>query len=218
MLSPYCAIRLRANPSHPKASSSSKSSTAWMSTTCGKPENTSTGSRASRSTNRSTTKSHTPIAARSPPPSPTGSTFTCFTRPSTARSDLANAQCDWLPGLGAAQGWQPVPSPEEAQALANAGNLVVAVYKEDDPKRHGHAAVIRPADKSRAQIESEGPQVAQAGMENFSNAPLATGFRHHPAPGKTAASASTPTPSTGTTSTMRQLGRKDRRRQPLKSN
>jgi hypothetical protein len=100
--------------------------------------------------------------------------------PEHGASYLANAQCDWLPGPGAAQGWQPVASPEEAQALANAGNLVVAVYKEDDPKRHGHAAVIRPTEKSRAQIEAEGPQIAQAGMENYSNAPLATGFRHHP--------------------------------------
>jgi hypothetical protein len=100
--------------------------------------------------------------------------------PEHGATDLANAQCDWLPGPGAAQGWQPVSTPEEAQALANAGNLVVAVFKEDDPKRHGHAAVIRPAEKSRAQIEAEGPQVAQAGMENYSNAPLATGFRHHP--------------------------------------
>lgn len=100
--------------------------------------------------------------------------------PEHSASDLANAQCDWLPGPGTAQGWQPVPTPEEAQALANAGNLVVAVYKEDDPKRHGHAAVIRPAERSRAQIEAEGPQTAQAGMENYTSVPLATGFRHHP--------------------------------------
>jgi hypothetical protein len=100
--------------------------------------------------------------------------------PEHGATDLANAQCDWLPGPGAAQGWQPIATPEDAQAMANAGNLVVVVYKEDDPKRHGHAAVIRPAEKSRAQIQSEGPQVAQAGMENFANVPLATGFRHHP--------------------------------------
>ncbi|HEY4232274.1 MAG TPA: hypothetical protein VGM76_02515, partial [Lacipirellulaceae bacterium] len=42
------------------------------------------------------------------------------------------------------------------------------------------AAVIRPAEKSRAQIEAEGPQVAQAGIENYASAPLAIGFRHHP--------------------------------------
>jgi hypothetical protein len=100
--------------------------------------------------------------------------------PEHGASYLANAQCDWLPGPGAAQGWQPVATPEDAQAMANAGNLVVAVYKEDDPKKHGHAAVIRPAEKSRAQIEAEGPQVAQAGMENYTSAPLAVGFRHHP--------------------------------------
>jgi hypothetical protein len=100
--------------------------------------------------------------------------------PEHGATDLANAQCDWLPGPGAAQGWQPIPTPEDAQAMANAGTLVVAMYKEDDPKRHGHAAVIRPAEKSRGQIETEGPQVAQAGMENYSNAPLAQGFHHHP--------------------------------------
>jgi hypothetical protein len=99
--------------------------------------------------------------------------------PEHGASYLANAQCDWLPGAGAAQGWQPVATPEDAQAMANAGNLVVAVYKEDDPKKHGHAAVVRPAEKTRAQIKREGPQIAQAGMENYSSAPLATGFRHH---------------------------------------
>jgi hypothetical protein len=99
--------------------------------------------------------------------------------PEHKATDLANAQCDWLPGTGATLGWQPVSTPEDAQALANAGNLVVAVYKANDPKHAGHAAVVRPAEKSRAQIEMEGPQVAQAGMENYASAPLATGFRHH---------------------------------------
>ena len=73
--------------------------------------------------------------------------------PEHGASYLANAQCDWLPGPGAAQGWQPVATPEDAQALANAGNLVVAVYKEEDPKKHGHAAVVRPAEKTRANRE-----------------------------------------------------------------
>jgi hypothetical protein len=100
--------------------------------------------------------------------------------PEHGATDLANAQCDWLPGLGVTQGWQPIQTPEDAQAMANAGNLVVVVYKEDDPKRHGHAAVIRPAEKSRSQIETEGPQVAQAGIENYASTPLVVGFRHHP--------------------------------------
>ncbi len=48
---------------------------------------------------------------------------------------LANAQFDWLGGEGRAQGWRPVPTGLEAQRLANRGVLVVAAYKENDPKK-----------------------------------------------------------------------------------
>ena len=41
---------------------------------------------------------------------------------------------------------------------------MAAVYKEVDPKRHGYAAGIRPADKSRALIENKTPQVMRVGM------------------------------------------------------
>ena len=41
---------------------------------------------------------------------------------------LANAQNEWLPSAGAAQGWRAVSNALEAQALANSGVLVVASY------------------------------------------------------------------------------------------
>lgn len=47
--------------------------------------------------------------------------------------------------------------------LTYAGNLVAAVYKEVDPKRHGHTAGIRPTGKNRVLIENKTPQVMQVG-------------------------------------------------------
>lgn len=92
---------------------------------------------------------------------------------------LANAQYDWLAGDGAAQGWKPVKTMTAAQERANEGELVVAVYKESDPKKSGHIAIVRPEVKSRDAIAKEGPQIIQAGMENFNSTSLKEGFRHH---------------------------------------
>jgi len=93
---------------------------------------------------------------------------------------LANAQCAWLRGEGRRSGWEPVETPVEAQRLANAGRLVVACYVNPDPELPGHVAIVRPEALSRHRIESEGPQVTQAGVENFRSTSLAEGFRHHP--------------------------------------
>ena len=92
---------------------------------------------------------------------------------------LANAQYDWLGGEGRKEGWTPVASGLEAQTLANRGVLVVAVYKESDPNKHGHIAVVRPSAKSEAKIHEEGPQIIQAGMDNHASASLKEGFKHH---------------------------------------
>ena len=72
--------------------------------------------------------------------------------PEHSSTMLANAQYDWLPDKGKERGWQPVKSGIEAQQLANQGQLVVAVYKEADPKKHGHIALIRPSAKSLSLI------------------------------------------------------------------
>lgn len=92
---------------------------------------------------------------------------------------LANAQADWLSGPGKEEGWKPVYTPEKAQRLANHGVLVVAVYKAHTPGASGHIAIVRPGVKRIALIESEGPQIIQAGIENYSSTSLKQGFRHH---------------------------------------
>jgi hypothetical protein len=94
---------------------------------------------------------------------------------------LANAQYDWLPGdAGRKAGWRPVSSPLDAQQAANRGELVVAVFKNPDATQSGHIAVVRPSDKTAAEIETKGPQITQAGFNNYRSADLASGFDHHP--------------------------------------
>ena len=93
---------------------------------------------------------------------------------------LANAQYDWLRSeTGQKAGWRPVEGPVEAQRLANQGLIVVAAFKESDPKKHGHIAIVRPSTKSEATIMAEGPQIIQAGMDNYQSASLQEGFKHH---------------------------------------
>lgn len=92
---------------------------------------------------------------------------------------LADAQCNWLANEGVRVGWSAVETPLDAQRLANRGEFVVACYESPDPTLPGHIAVVRPAAVSRRRIESEGPQVTQAGTENFRSTTLARGFRHH---------------------------------------
>lgn len=93
---------------------------------------------------------------------------------------LANAQFDWLPEQGLAKGWTPVADGVTAQDLANRGRLVVAVYKNHDPKKSGHIAIVRPGQKTPAQIAGEGPDVIQAGGTNFNSTNLKRGFANHP--------------------------------------
>lgn len=99
--------------------------------------------------------------------------------PEHGQNLLANAQAQWLRRSGPDQGWQPVASPFKAQELANDGKVVVALYESPDPRKSGHAALVRPSDKSDAQLETEGPQVTQAGAENAASTTLKQGFRHH---------------------------------------
>ncbi|HEX7615959.1 MAG TPA: hypothetical protein VF554_11875 [Thermoanaerobaculia bacterium] len=94
---------------------------------------------------------------------------------------LANAQFDWLASEGRDKGWKPVGSSIEAQHLANRGIVVVATYRESDPKKPGHIAIVRPSTKSDRSIEEEGPQIIQAGMTNDNSTTLREGFKHHPA-------------------------------------
>ena len=93
---------------------------------------------------------------------------------------LANAQFDWLPEKGRESDWSPVGDGKTAQELANRGTLVVAVYKNHDPKKSGHIAIIRPSTKSDAELETGGPEVTQAGGTNHNSCSLKEGFRNHP--------------------------------------
>jgi hypothetical protein len=101
--------------------------------------------------------------------------------PQHSSTMLADAQYDWLREEGKKEGWRPVATALESQQLANRGNLVVAIYKERDPQKPGHAAIVRPSTKSAAKIREEGPQIIQAGMTNYISTSLKEGFKHHPA-------------------------------------
>jgi len=57
--------------------------------------------------------------------------------------------------------------------------VVVAVYKNQDPQKSGHIAMLRPSTKSIAQIKGEGPQVTQDGGTNHNSCSLKEGFRNH---------------------------------------
>jgi len=97
--------------------------------------------------------------------------------PEHGQDFLATAQGEWLRASGEA--WHPVPSPFQAQELANQGVVVLAVYPSPDPRRSGHVALVRPSDKPDELLASEGPQVIQAGAENAASTSLRQGFRHH---------------------------------------
>ncbi|HTW29427.1 MAG TPA: hypothetical protein VME92_20040 [Acetobacteraceae bacterium] len=92
---------------------------------------------------------------------------------------LANAQAQWLAGPGAALGWRALGW-RQAQAAANEGALVLAVFSNPDPRRPGHIAIVRPSLKDAAALERDGPQVIQAGEKNYRSIDLRTGFSHHP--------------------------------------
>jgi hypothetical protein len=92
---------------------------------------------------------------------------------------LANAQNEWLADQGAGAGWRALQGPAEAQAAANRGLLVVASYHNRRGDKPGHIAIVRPSGKSDEAVMSEGPDVIQAGSQNYSRISLAEGFAGH---------------------------------------
>jgi hypothetical protein len=94
---------------------------------------------------------------------------------------LANAQYEWLESEGAARGWKPLSSAEDAQRYANRGWLVVATYRNHRDDKPGHIAIVRPSEKSDASIREEGPEITQAGGTNYRSTTLSVGFAGHPA-------------------------------------
>jgi hypothetical protein len=104
---------------------------------------------------------------------------------------LANAQERWLNSPEAA-GWHRIGQLSDpgasltAVSLANQGKLVIAIYFQppretpDGPKeRSGHIAIVRPSQKPAALIDSEGPDVIQAGGTNYRLVALRQGFASH---------------------------------------
>jgi len=94
---------------------------------------------------------------------------------------LANAQYDWLASdAGKEKGWSPVADGASAQDFANKGHIVVAVCKNPDPKKSGHIAIIRPGQRTPAELAAEGPAIIQAGGHNYNYGTLKRGFANHP--------------------------------------
>jgi hypothetical protein len=92
---------------------------------------------------------------------------------------LANAQMRWLSSDGPAAGWRPLPDAAAAQASANQGNLVVAVFENVDRHKAGHIAFIRPGTPDAARLAAVGPEVTQAGAVNAIAMPARQAFSHH---------------------------------------
>ena len=101
--------------------------------------------------------------------------------PAHSAKFLASAQAQWFQSPdGVAQGWHAVAQAQDAQRLANGGELVVVVYQSPNPEKPGHIAVIRPSLKSLASLEQEGPETTQAGKHNHLDWNVRDGFKGHP--------------------------------------
>jgi hypothetical protein len=93
---------------------------------------------------------------------------------------LASAQTAWFShAAGKQAGWYPVENVQQAQTLSNAGELVVASYESQNPRKPGHIAIVRPSRKSAAALAEDGPEITQAGAKNYADTNVRTGFRHH---------------------------------------
>lgn len=94
---------------------------------------------------------------------------------------LASAQAAWFASeAGRQAGWRPLSGPVAAQAAANAGQLTVMVYASPNPHKPGHIVVVRPAVRTVAELEQQGPQITQAGQHNYASTFAAIGFAGHP--------------------------------------
>lgn len=100
--------------------------------------------------------------------------------PDHSETLLANAQFDWLGQEGKLEGWLELESGLKAQAFANRGFLVVAVYKSRKENASGHIVIVRPEHKDEELILKEGPQIIQAGLKNYRSTSLYEGFKQHP--------------------------------------
>jgi hypothetical protein len=96
---------------------------------------------------------------------------------------LANAQYDWLQTQEARDhGWKPVREGDiyaQSQQLANQGYIVLAIYKNPNPKIPGHVALVMPDELSKRKLEEFGPSLIMAGTHNHNRISLREGFKSH---------------------------------------
>jgi len=98
-------------------------------------------------------------------------------RPPAHRQELlANAQMAWLEARGATEGWHGAADEAAAQGLANRGLLALASWRNPNPHRPGHIAVVRPSAKAATELASDGPQITRSGSRNYLSTTLRTGF------------------------------------------
>ena len=89
----------------------------------------------------------------------------------TWRESRANDLFDWLMGeSGVASGWELLKSEHVAKAMADEGQVVLAAWKNTNPPKPGHIAILLPSHGA------EGLWIAQAGAKNLERAPIADGF------------------------------------------
>ena len=94
---------------------------------------------------------------------------------------LANAQTKWFhTEKGGQAGWRALGGAQQAQTLANDGDLVVIAYETSDPHKPGHIAIVRPAARSKRLLDENGPSIIQAGQKNYTSTSAKVGFLHHP--------------------------------------
>jgi hypothetical protein len=101
--------------------------------------------------------------------------------PDHSQTLLASAQGRWFGSqAGRREGWRRVATWDEAQRLANQGELVVVDYINPDSHAPGHIAVVRPAVKTYAQLKADGPETTQAGGHNVNDDTVQRGFHVWP--------------------------------------
>jgi len=104
--------------------------------------------------------------------------------PQYRQNRLVDAQLDYFnSSTGRHDGWHKVDTPEQAQALANMGKLVIVGFHGTiNQYDHiiGHTAVVRPSNRTEDQIQQSGPQISQAGWRNHRSTTVGVGFKRHP--------------------------------------
>jgi hypothetical protein len=102
--------------------------------------------------------------------------------PRYSQNHLSGAQLAYFDSRsGRGAGWFTVTSPEQAQALANRGYLVVFGYfrpKSIVEPAAGHVAIVRPSEtRTAAQIRESGVLATQAGTHNHAAISARRAFR-----------------------------------------